>query len=97
MSEVIQMLRDRVGANASIPKVVKFDLGDDGTLRVDGTSGASVMDETDGPADVTVSTSGDVMREILAGDLNPQMAFMGGKLKIAGDMGVAMQLTKLLG
>jgi putative sterol carrier protein len=35
--------------------------------------------------------------DIAAGNTNPQMAFMMGKLKIEGDMSVAMQLGKVLG
>ena len=30
------------------------------------------------------------------GKLNPQMAFMSGKLKIQGDMGLAMKLQQIL-
>jgi putative sterol carrier protein len=29
--------------------------------------------------------------------MNPQMAFMSGKLKIKGDMGLAMKLQKVIG
>lgn len=36
-------------------------------------------------------------RAINAGTLNPQMAFMSGKLKIAGDMSLAMKLGTILG
>ncbi len=36
-------------------------------------------------------------REINAGRLNPQMAFMSGKIKIAGDMALAMKLGSLMG
>jgi putative sterol carrier protein len=31
------------------------------------------------------------------GDLNPMMAVMGGKIKISGDMGLAMKVQSLLG
>ncbi|MEW5855016.1 MAG: SCP2 sterol-binding domain-containing protein [Myxococcota bacterium] len=34
--------------------------------------------------------------DILLGKLNPQMAFMSGKLKVQGDMGLAMKLQSLL-
>jgi putative sterol carrier protein len=34
---------------------------------------------------------------IVNGKLNPQMAFMMGKLKIQGDMGLALKLAQLLG
>jgi putative sterol carrier protein len=33
---------------------------------------------------------------IVNGKLNPQMAFMSGKLKVQGDMGLAMKLQQLL-
>jgi putative sterol carrier protein len=34
--------------------------------------------------------------EMLAGRLNGQMAFMTGKLKVAGDMGLALKLESFL-
>ncbi len=39
----------------------------------------------------------DDFKEIATGKLNPQMAFMMGKLRVAGDMSVAMQLGSILG
>jgi len=33
--------------------------------------------------------------DMVNGKLNPQMAFMSGKLKIAGDMGLAMKMAQL--
>jgi putative sterol carrier protein len=35
--------------------------------------------------------------DMINGKLNGQMAFMTGKLKVAGDMGLAMKLQTLLG
>ncbi len=34
--------------------------------------------------------------EMLSGKLNSQMAFMTGKLKVAGDMGLALKLGSFL-
>jgi len=36
-------------------------------------------------------------REINAGRLNPQMAFMSGKIKVSGDMSLAMKLGSIMG
>lgn len=53
--------------------------------------------EGDGEAKCTVEVSEADFNAILAKSLNPQMAFMSGKLKIKGDMGLAMKLGKVLG
>lgn len=41
---------------------------------------------------LTLTVSGQDWLDMLAGKLNPQMAFMSGKLKLKGDMGLAMKL-----
>jgi putative sterol carrier protein len=43
-----------------------------------------------------MTASTDTFRGILEGDVNPTMAFMSGRLKIDGDMGLAMKLGTLL-
>jgi putative sterol carrier protein len=45
--------------------------------------------------DCTITVSASDWLDILAGKLDAQMAFMAGKLKIAGDMGLAMKLKSL--
>ncbi len=44
---------------------------------------------------ITITMSGSDFVDMTTGKLNPQMAFMGGKLKIAGDMGLAMKLQQV--
>src|SRR2546427_12274535 len=50
-----------------------------------------------GAAKCTVTCSAGDFMNIVSGKMNPQMAFMSGKLKIKGDMGLAMNLQKLIG
>ena len=38
----------------------------------------------------------DTFKGILSGDTNPTSAFMTGKLKVDGDMGMAMKLASVL-
>jgi len=45
---------------------------------------------------LTVTMNSDDFRSMLAGGLNPAAAFMGGKLKVKGDMGLAMKLQSFL-
>ena len=71
---------------------VKFELEGVGAVRID-ENGVTV---DGGDADCTLSADADVFQAIIEGDTNPTAAFMSGKLKIDGDMGVAMKLGALL-
>ena len=46
----------------------------------------------DEPA-ATISIDADAYRDLRSGELNPQDAFMNGRIKIEGDMQMAMQLA----
>ena len=45
---------------------------------------------------MTLSADAETFEAILSGDLNPTGAFMAGKLKVDGDMGMAMKLGTVL-
>lgn len=47
-------------------------------------------------ADVTVTMSADDFVSLVEGKLNPQMAFMSGKLKVGGNMALALKLQEIL-
>lgn len=72
--------------------VVKFNIVDEGTIMLD-SDGVRVGDEE---ADVTMTAEADVFREILDGERSPTTAFMTGKLKVDGSMGLAMKLAAQL-
>ncbi len=67
---------------------VKLDFLDVGALRIDG-QGARHDDGSE--ADCVISADLDTFRAIFDGELGPTAAFMTGRLRISGDMGVAMK------
>ncbi len=71
----------------------KFVIEGEGAVMM-GPSGARSGDE---PADVTLTSDTDTFRQILDGGLDPTAAFMQGRLKVDGDMGMAMKLGQALG
>ncbi len=89
--EIAAKLRERV-AGSGFDRSVKFDMGADGVILVDGQE----VSTTDGGADCTITISRDDFEALASGDLNPTAAFMQGKMKIDGDMSVAMQLSQVL-
>jgi putative sterol carrier protein len=90
-------MRARIGEDCGIAKIIKFDFGDDGVIRIDGTAKPNVVDNDNSTADCTIKVSLADFHDIREGKQNPQMMFMMGKLKIEGDMSVALQLGKILG
>lgn len=68
--------------------VAKFVFVDEGAIMID----ADGVREGDAPADVTLTAEAEVFRDMLDGALNPTTAFMTGRLKVDGSMGLAMQL-----
>lgn len=77
-----------------------FDLKDNAPLYLDlknagGSAGVGQPPEGSKP-DVTMTMSKDDFVRMFAGQLNPTSAFMSGKLKIKGDLGLAMKLEKLM-
>ena len=91
LDSAAEALRDKI-SGSGFRGSVRFDMSDDGFLRVE--------DETvttgDGEADCTIVASMETFREMFEGDLDPTSAFMTGRIKIDGDMGVAMRLAQVL-
>jgi len=91
VQSIADKMKDKV-ANAGFDRSVKFDTGSDGVIVIDGAT----ISTTDAPADCTIKLSLDDLDSLVSGDLNPTMAFMTGKIKIEGDMSVAMALSQVL-
>ena len=89
--EIIAKMSEAVEKSGGLDKSVKFDFGDDGCISIDGKT----VTAEDSEADCTIKVDKADFVSLAAGDLDPMMAFMSGKLKIEGDMSVAMSLQSL--
>lgn len=97
LAELTEKLRGKAQADLGLRKVIKLDFGPDGLIRFDGTAVPNEVSNEDGPADCTIKVKYEDLLDILAGRKSAQAAFMFGKIKVEGDLGVAMQLGQLLG
>ncbi|OYD09633.1 SCP2 sterol-binding domain-containing protein [Paludifilum halophilum] len=79
--------------------VYQYDIsGDEGeTYQLHLSEGkAKVEKGTPAEADCTLQMSAEDFKEMLVGKLNGTAAFMSGKLKVKGNIGLAMKLENLL-
>ncbi|ACY15594.1 SCP2 sterol-binding domain-containing protein [Haliangium ochraceum] len=91
-----QNIKGRVGDDAGIDATLKFNLQDDGVIFIDGRSKPNTVSNEDKDAECTITMELADLEAMLNGDLDPMSAFMGGKLSVDGDMGVAMKLQSLV-
>ena len=96
LEELTNKIKEKVGTNSGLDATVKFDLGGDGVVYVDGKSSPNSVSNEDKDADCTITMTLENFLKLIAGDLDPTTAYMFGKLKIAGSMGVAMKLSKVI-
>lgn len=74
---------------------LKFVLGEN-VILIDGSGDSNVVTTEDADAACSIITDTDTFMKLKNGELNPMMAVMSGKVKIKGDMGLAMKLQSLI-
>ena len=92
VQEIADQIKPKV-ESAGFDRSVKFDTGADGVIVIDGSTISTADQETD----CTIKLSLSDLEDLVSGDLSPTTAFMTGKIKIEGDMSVAMALSQLIG
>jgi putative sterol carrier protein len=93
----LDSIREKMSAKlAGFNHTVKFDFDGDGLIHVDATQTPPVVTEEDKDAEVTLTTSLETFEKIIEGTQDPNIAFMMGKLKVSGSMGLALKLNSIL-
>jgi putative sterol carrier protein len=100
VKEIFNAMPANLNADAAkgMNAVIQFNLTGDGggnyyvTIK-DGT--CTVSEGTHQSPNMTMTMAAQDYVDMITGKLNGQMAFMSGKLKIAGDMGLAMKMQSL--
>ncbi len=90
IDDAVTMLNSRL--DGGFDGTAKFVIEDEGSILLDDDGARAGDDE----ADVTMTADAGTFRDILGGDLDPTTAFASGRLKIDGDISVAMRLAPAL-
>lgn len=97
IQEIVTQMGNAIGANSGLGGTLKFDFGDVGSVLIDGKSTPNTVSDGEGKsADCTISVSLETFEKMVKGELDGTSAFMQGKLRVAGDMGLAMKLGPVL-
>ena len=96
LESVTQAVRAQIGEDSGLDATVKFVLGEDGVIFIDGVARPNTVSNQDHPAECTIKIALEDFQSMIDGELDSTTAFMMGKLKVEGTMGIAMKLAELL-
>jgi putative sterol carrier protein len=103
MKEIVEQIRARASADpaktAGINGTYQFHLTGEGggSFYAAIANGAADVQEGQAPdAQATITLSTADFLDLVTGKLSPVAAFMSGRLKVGGDMGLVMKLQQLL-
>ena len=90
------IFQERIANAPNIGKTLKI-VFDEGPIFLDFSKDNPTASNEDIDADCTITTTFETFTNLIQGKLNPTMALMSGKVKVKGDMSVALKLQSLLG
>ena len=96
LDSVTEEIKGKMALAAGLDAKVKFDFDEDGIIFVDATQNPAEISHEDQEADCTLKCSLDTFKGFMDGTQDPTMAFMTGKLKVDGSMGLAMKLNSII-
>lgn len=96
IDEATTKIRQKMAQAGHIKARVTFDFGEDGRVFVDTTQDPPELSHDEKESDTTLLLTLPTFEAILAGRQDPTVAFMMGKLKVKGSMGLAMKLNAVL-
>ncbi len=96
LEDATTTIRTMAATSPPLGHRIQFDLGADGIIHWDGSQTPPVIDNTARAAETTISITLDDLNRLITGRLDPTMAYMTGKLRIQGSMGIAFKMSQLL-
>jgi putative sterol carrier protein len=96
LADLTARFQSRKSGAASLGSAIKFDLGSEGVIVLDGSSAPTQVHNNDVEVPCTIKVTAEDLGQIMDGTLDATAAFMMGRLTVEGDMSVAMKLASVL-
>jgi putative sterol carrier protein len=97
LAELTERVRNAVGAESGLDATIKFDFGEEGIIYIDGLSKPNAVNNEDKDSKITIKVSRENFEKIIDDKLNPKIALMTGRMRLRGDIRIAMRLDKVFG
>ena len=97
LEQLTARVRQAVGDDSGLDATIKFNFGDDGIIYIDGASTPNTVSNEDKDSKITITVSRENFERIIDHKLNPKLALMTGKMRLKGDIRIAMRLDKVFG
>ena len=97
LEQLTVRVRQAVGDDSGLDATIKFNFGDDGIIYIDGASTPNTVSNEDKDSKITITVSRENFERIIDHKLNPKLALMTGKMRLKGDIRIAMRLDKVFG
>jgi putative sterol carrier protein len=97
LDEVTARVRKAVGANSGLDARIKFKFDEGEFLFIDGKSVPNKVDNSDSESNILITVSRENFVKIIDKQLKPQIALMTGRMRLRGDIRIAMRLDKVFG
>jgi putative sterol carrier protein len=75
----------------------RFDIEGAGSWRLEADGERAVVTVSDAPADCVIRTDENTCLRIVRGEQSPMGAYMTGKVRVEGDLGLALRLRDVFG
>ena len=95
LTALLETITEKAIHSDALGSTLKFKM-EEGVIYLDGTGEENVVSDEDKDAACVIEIKKTDLENLIGGTLNPMAAFMGGKLKVKGDMGVAMKLQNIV-
>jgi putative sterol carrier protein len=82
---------------ATLDASYRFDIEGAGSWRLEADGERAVVTESDAPADCVIRADENTFLRIVRGKQSPMGAYMTGKVRVEGDLGLALRLRDVFG
>ena len=95
LQSITERVQQIVAQDDTLDKSVKF-VFPEGVTHIDPTQQPTRVSNDDAEAACTITLGADTVEKLLNGSLKPMNAFFMGKMKVRGDMGVALKIAGII-